>query len=242
MRLLIIKNIKMKKRNKLVKVFIYLGRFGIPFAVAILFYFSSKKISQIFFLIFMIAHCVERVWETFYTTKEHRSDEFHGDWTLAWATIAYIVMCFAVTFEFYFTVRTLNVYTTAIGLLFYSFSIFMRWAGMKALGQQWAIHAIGVQKISKVRLIKIGVYKYVRHPIYLGIIFEVISIPIISNAFYSLAFVALINVPIQIVRMKLEEKNNIRKLGEKYKNYMREVNALIPIKYLRKKICSNVPS
>ena len=231
----------MKKRNKLVKVFIYLGRFGIPFAVAVLFFFSSREWYQIFFLVFMIAHCVERVWETFYTTKEHRPDEFHGDWTLAWATIAYIVMCFAVTFEFYFTVKRLNLYITAFGLLCYAFSMYMRWAGMRALGKQWAIHAIGAQKISKVRLIKIGVYKYVRHPIYLGIIFEVISIPIISNAFYSLAFVALINLPIQIARMKLEEINNIRKLGDKYKDYMTEVNALIPVKYLRKKINSNVP-
>jgi len=226
----------MSKRNSLYKSFIFIGKFGIPAVVIVLFVSSVKESRHIFFLLFMSAHCIARVWETFYTTKERKVDEFHGDWTLAWATIAYIVLCFAVIFEFYFSVGHLNYFVTTVGLGMYLFAIFMRWSGVRALGKQWAIHALGAQKIKKVRLIKLGVYKYIRHPIYLGIIFEVASIPIISNAYLSFLFCCCVNIPLQLVRMKLEEKNNVRKLGAEYEKYMHEVNALIPFKFITKQL------
>ena len=121
----IIRN-KMKKRNALYKSFIYFWKIGIPAAVATLFMLSVKSWSHIFFLIFMTAHCLERVWETFYTTEERKSDEFHGDWTLAWATVVYIMMCFFVTFEFYLLRNDLNLRVTLIGLLLYAFAFFLR--------------------------------------------------------------------------------------------------------------------
>jgi len=105
---------------------------------------------------------------------------------------------------------------------------------MKALGKQWAIHAVGAQKIKKVRLVKIGPYKYVRHPIYLGIVIEVVSIPLIANAYFSLAFAILINVPLQLIRLRLEERNSFRKFGDIYLRYKQEVSALFPVKYVRR--------
>ena len=103
------------------------------------------------------------------------------------------------------------------------------------MGKQWAVHAVGVRKIRKVRLIKIGAYKYIRHPIYLGVILEVLSLPIIANAFFSFIFALLVNIPLQFVRLIEEEKSSVRRFGERYNEYKKEVSALFPFKYLQKR-------
>lgn len=106
---------------------------------------------------------------------------------------------------------------------------------MRSLGKQWAIHAVGARKIKKVRVIKVGAYKYMRHPIYLGIILEVLSLPMIASAFYSIGLAAFINVPLQYLRLLMEEKSSVRRFGDRYIQYMNEVSMLLPLKYLRNK-------
>lgn len=221
------------KSNRLFSFFMFIGKYTIPIVLITLFVVNRKTADTIFFLIFMLLHCVERIWETFYTTREEKVEELQGDWTLAWATILYIVFYLIIIFEFNFSIDKLNPLVTSLGLVLYVFSAMIRWLGVRALGKQWAIHAIGMQKIKKVRLIKLGIYKYVRHPIYLGIIIEILSLAIISNAYKALLFGCLFNIPLQIIRMKLEEKNNVQKLGMEYKNYMDEVSSLLPFKYIK---------
>lgn len=140
------------------------------------------------------------------------------------------------TLEFYLFMSAYNIMMGAVGLAIYLFAFGVRWWGMKSLGDQWAIHAVGARKIRKVRLIKFGPYKYIRHPIYLAIMLEVLSLPLIANALYTLCFSILINVPLQYIRMRFEEGSSARRFGNKYNQYRQEVDALLPIKYIRGRI------
>lgn len=223
----------MKTKITLLKACIIVGYIGVPLSTCALFYYSARDWGHIIFLIFMLCHSFERVWETFYTTKERRVNELHGDWTLAVVTLAYLVLCFLTIAETFIFVKRFRVCITILGLCLYVLAFLLRWWGMKALGKQWAIHAVGAQKIKKVRLIKIGPFKYVRHPIYLAIIIEVISIPTIANTPWCMLFAISINVPLQIVRLVLEEKSSIRRFGDKYLQYQQEVSQLLPIKYMQ---------
>jgi len=217
-----------------IKAFVLLGNIGVPVSVAILFVSSLHAPQQIFFLVFMLFHAFERVWETFYTSKERKPFEFHGDWTLAMVTVAYLALCFITIFEFFLMPGTFRWSVSVLGLLLYFAAFRLRWWGMKSLGKQWAIHAVGAQKIKRVRLIRLGAYKYIRHPIYLGIMLEVLSIPLVANAAIALLMAVIVNVPMQILRLLEEEKSSARRLGEPYLKYAREVDMLLPIKPVKK--------
>lgn len=219
-------------RKSTLKLFVFLGYVCVPASALMCFLLTPKRPETVFFLAFFVFHSLERVWETFYTSKEKKAFELHGDWTLAIVTAMYILLCFFSIFEFFFYPRPCRWIVMLSGLALYVIAFRIRWWGMKSLGKQWAIHAVGAQKIKKVRLVKVGAYKYMRHPIYLGIVIELVSLPLIANAYFSLLFALLVNIPLQLIRLRVEEKNSCRRFGDKYTEYKREVSALFPLKYL----------
>ena len=218
-----------------IRILAFLGAVGVPAFAVYSFSMSDKTPFLCFLLIFFVFHSVERVWETFYTSRERHAFELHGDWTLIATTIAYIFLCLLVIAEsFLFCGRPdLAVSFSGFGLYLTSFSL--RWWGMKTLGRQWAVHAVGVQKISQVNIVKSGPYKFIRHPIYLAIFFEVVSIPLIANAWWGMLFAILFYIPLQYKRLLEEERNNVRKMGGDYLEYVKETSAIFPFKYLFKK-------
>lgn len=183
---------------------------------------------------FISAAIIERAWETFRTSKERKREEFHGDWTLAAVTIAYLILFFAIITEFYFRVKSVDIWTVLVGGILLSFSVRMRFWGMAALGKQWAVHAVGARKIKKVRLVKIGPFRYIRHPIYLGIMTECLAIPIIANAFYSLLLALALCIPLVFIRALSEEQTSVRRFGDKYLSYRKEVGMFFPTQFFRK--------
>lgn len=219
-------------KKNLLKILIFFGYILVPLSAISCFIVTPKTGATVFFLAFYIFHSLERVWETFYTSKEKKAFELHGDWTLAVVTVMYIILCFFSIFEFFFFVKIRQPAMMLLGFALYLLAFRIRWWGMKSLGKQWAIHAVGVRKIRKVRLIKIGAYKYIRHPIYLGIIVELLSLPLIADAYFSLLFAMLVNIPLQLTRLRLEEENSLRRFGDRYIEYQKDVDALLPVKYL----------
>ena len=182
------------------------------------------------FSIFILIVAIERLWETFFSTsqQERRRYKIYGDWTLAVVSMLYVTLGFLKITEFFYVKRDVNVLTVLFSTMLFCYAFALRWLSIKALGKQWTVHAVGAQKISKVRLLKIGPYKYIRHPIYLGVILELISFSIIFNTYYSFIFCLVFNLPMQIIRTFVEEKTSIRKFGDIYLKYKRETPAFIP--------------
>lgn len=226
----------MSKNVTLIKSFTFAGNFLVPLYAIMMSILFNRTFSGVLFALFISVMIVERAWETFKTSKERHRDEFHGDWTLALVTFTYLLLFFFLITEFYLYDRKLNLYMCTVGLVLLIGSFRMRFWGMAALGKQWAIHALGVQKIKKVRLIKIGPYKYIRHPIYLGIILEEFAYPLIANAYYSVIFTVLICAPLVIIRAWSEEKFSMRRFGERFLSYRKEVGMLFPWQLLKGKL------
>lgn len=222
-----------KQRISLIRLFVFTGNILLPvYAFLWVFLGNNRGGVEVAFAIFVSLMIVERAWETFKTSKEQHREELHGDWTLVLVTTTYLILFFLFITEFYTITAQLKWSVIAVGSALLIGSFIMRFWGMASLGEQWAVHAVGAQKIRKVSLIKIGPYKFIRHPIYTGIILEVLAYPLIANAYYSFLFSILVCVPAIVLRARVEESYSVRRFGAEYDRYKKEVGMFFPIQIL----------
>ena len=222
------------RKFTLIHFFILLGNFGVPGSAIVLAFLFPQQKWRWFFLTFILFHSFERIWETFFTSHERKVHEFHVDWPLAFVTASYICLCFVVIFEFFLFNKTPKIAVLLMGCIVYLSAFRLRWWGMKSLGSQWSIHAVGAIKLKRFKLLKIGAYKYMRHPVYLGIMLEEIGMPLMWNAFVALAFSVLICLPLVVIRAVMEERSSLRKFGSSFLAYKQEVDMFLPLKIVQR--------
>jgi protein-S-isoprenylcysteine O-methyltransferase Ste14 len=79
-------------------------------------------------------------------------------------------------------------------------------------------------------LVKNGIYRWVRHPAYLGAILLLVGIPVMLLSVLGTA-VMLLLVPYLVHRSKLEERMMIERFGKEYEEYMKSSKRLVPFIY-----------
>jgi protein-S-isoprenylcysteine O-methyltransferase Ste14 len=179
---------------------------------------------------------VEKIWETFFTSKEKDARKHHGDWTLMVTSLAYFLSVLLVITEFFYVGRKINILFFLIGLLIYFPAGILRYWSIKTLGDQWAIHLVSKPGLGRdMVLVRKGPYKRIRHPIYLGHFLELVGIAVIFNAFYTLIFIIVVNLPLYIKRAIYEEKILVARVGEDYLSYKKETSFMFPVKFFSKK-------
>ncbi len=100
---------------------------------------------------------------------------------------------------------------------------FAAWA-RKHLGGYWSAR---VTLKENHKLIQTGPYKYVRHPIYTGMIFAVVGTAITVGKWRGV--LALVILTLACVRkLLIEEKYLLGHLGKEYKDYRQGTRALVP--------------
>jgi protein-S-isoprenylcysteine O-methyltransferase Ste14 len=75
-----------------------------------------------------------------------------------------------------------------------------------------------------------SVFRYVRHPAYLGAIILFLGFPVIFSSVLGF-LVMLLLIPYLLHRIKLEEKMLIEHFGDQYLEYMKRTKKLIPFVY-----------
>lgn|SRR3989344_6403796 len=100
--------------------------------------------------------------------------------------------------------------------------------------RQWSIQILGnlftpVISIQEGhRLIIKGPYKYVRHPSYSGLLVELLGASLAVSNWISFVLVFCFVLPPLIYRIKIEEKELIKKFGQDYIAYKERTKMLIP--------------
>jgi protein-S-isoprenylcysteine O-methyltransferase Ste14 len=77
------------------------------------------------------------------------------------------------------------------------------------------------------KIIRSGPYRYVRNPIYSGILLGVTGTAIALGTFWAFCTIVLLLVAF-ILKIRVEEKFLLDEFGEEYARYRREVRSLIP--------------
>lgn len=113
----------------------------------------------------------------------------------------------------------------ALGLFLVALGFGIAFFARKTLGTNWA-HAFEYQVKQKQELVTSGIYKYIRHPIYTGLIVGLIGGELVAKS--CLVFSALIIIVGAYYQAKLEEKLLLKHFGDKYKSYMAWTKMFIP--------------
>ena len=81
------------------------------------------------------------------------------------------------------------------------------------------------------QLITHGIYRFVRHPIYLGAIMVVgIGVPVFVSSLYGLLIMSAL-IPIFLNRIRMEEELLTEEFGDAYRTYKKTTRKLIPFIY-----------
>lgn len=77
------------------------------------------------------------------------------------------------------------------------------------------------------KLIRHGIYRLVRHPLYLGVITVCIGLAVFSPSLPGLLIMSLL-IPIFLIRIGIEERLLVETFGDAYREYQRTTRRLIP--------------
>jgi protein-S-isoprenylcysteine O-methyltransferase Ste14 len=80
------------------------------------------------------------------------------------------------------------------------------------------------------KLIRHGIYRLVRHPLYMGVITFCIGLAVFGPSFSGLLIMSLL-IPIFLIRIRIEERLLLETFGDAYREYQRNTRKLIPFLY-----------
>ena len=112
-----------------------------------------------------------------------------------------------------------------LGLFLIGFSI--RRVAKRTLGKYYSYD---LRTLSDHKLIKHGIYSYVRHPISLAAIIYSLGIPLVFSSLCG--FLLMLGlIPLFLYRIGIEESMLLEKFGEEYRDYMKKTKKIIPFVY-----------
>jgi protein-S-isoprenylcysteine O-methyltransferase Ste14 len=111
------------------------------------------------------------------------------------------------------------------GLLILVLGLAIRWAAILNLGSAFSAN-VAIRDAQRVRTT--GLYRYVRHPSYLGLVMIFLAIGVYSRNWISLAVVVLLPTLALLYRIRVEETALREAFGEQYVAYSRSTKRLIP--------------
>jgi protein-S-isoprenylcysteine O-methyltransferase Ste14 len=80
------------------------------------------------------------------------------------------------------------------------------------------------------QLITHGIYRFTRHPVYLGVIIAIIGVPVYASSLYGLLTMSAL-IPIFLNRIRMEERMLTDEFGDAYRKYVETTSKLIPFIY-----------
>jgi protein-S-isoprenylcysteine O-methyltransferase Ste14 len=111
------------------------------------------------------------------------------------------------------------------GLLLLAAGLAIRWAAILNLGSAFSAN-VAIRKAQRVRTT--GLYRYVRHPSYLGLVLIFLAIGIYSRNWISLAIAVVPPTLALLYRIRVEETALHEAFGEEYIAYSRTTKRLLP--------------
>lgn len=106
-------------------------------------------------------------------------------------------------------------------------SVWTMWSALRVLGKQWSLQA---RVLEDHKLVREGPYRFVRHPIYSGILGMIVAVGLAWTYWIGLTIALVLFGVGTAIRVQSEEKLLREQFGAEFENYKRNVPAVLPIK------------
>lgn len=93
------------------------------------------------------------------------------------------------------------------------------------------LEALGMIELRSETFLEVGPYRYVRHPLYLGVIIGLVGLALALHSLWGVVATLVLFLPLSIYRARLEEAAIARQFGERWQGYVRDTYFLIPFIY-----------
>lgn len=134
----------------------------------------------------------------------------HSDNLLGAVKVLQTTWFVAAIAEVWYFDRPFNIILAAVALSLTLVGQILRYLSMQALGRRWTLPII---TLPDTPVVDKGIYRYLRHPNWLGVILEIAALPLIHGAYltaiiFSVANAWIMNQRIQTEEEALGENNN----------------------------------
>ena len=178
-----------------------------------------------FIIIWSIWFISELLLNIFFHSANNIDDQDKGSMRIIWFTIAVSVdLGIIISIFFKFSLSRL-IFLPYAGLFLIIAGMIFRFIAVWTLGKYFTVN---VTIKENHQIIKVGLYKIIRHPSYLGSLVSFIGFGISLNNWISLI---LIIVPITIAfihRIEIEERLLLKQFGLEYSEYIKKTYRLVP--------------
>lgn len=91
----------------------------------------------------------------------------------------------------------------AVAFVVFVVGQYLRHAARRALGWRWTVRILTPMQGEPVTT---GIYRYMRHPNYVGVVLEIAALPLVHGALYTAIVFSLANAVLLSVRIRCEER------------------------------------
>lgn len=113
----------------------------------------------------------------------------------------------------------------AIGLAILIAGLAIRWTAIVSLGKSFSAN---VATRATQKLHRTGLFRFVRHPSYLGLLLVFLAVGLRSNSWLGLCIATLPTTAALLYRVRVEEAALVGAFGDEYVGYCRVTSRLIP--------------
>jgi methyltransferase len=136
----------------------------------------------------------------------------------------------ALVLERFFPVQSIPAAIQWIAVCVFAAAQALRFWAIKSLGYQWNTQVMNPQQAEvDPGIVSAGPYRYIRHPNYLAVILEFLSLPLLGGALVTMLVWSAFNGVVLAHRIKLEEQHLQSRPG--YQHSVGQLPRLIPRLY-----------
>lgn len=169
---------------------------------------KTTKFTVSAFLTIVIALAAQRLFELRLSQRNearlraqgaHEVDAEHFGWMKALHTAWFLAMII----EVWCFRRVFKPLLAASALVLFLIGQSLRYAAIHTLGPRWTVN---IMTLPGAPPVNDGIYRYLRHPNYLGVILEIGAVPLLHGAYLTSVVFSLANALLLMVRIRAEER------------------------------------
>jgi protein-S-isoprenylcysteine O-methyltransferase Ste14 len=139
--------------------------------------------------------------------------------------IAFQMVGYSLLWQGQFWTRSLPPWRLAVSVVLFAFAGLLSWNGARRLGRQWRIDA-GLNADHE--LVRSGVYRVVRHPIYTSMLCLLLATGFLITPLPRFIAAAILFMIGTEIRVRVEDALLASRFGEQFQSYRRAVSAYVP--------------